>query len=88
MKYENKILTDDFFFELEALIESNYTLDKFDNIVLKIPKKDLIKLCNDMISEYAAQIEESNEEVKRHILAIIDKLLDDEIVEKDTFAKD
>ena len=39
MEYKNKILTDEFFFRLEALIESNYTLDKFDNIVLKIPKK-------------------------------------------------
>ena len=41
MKFENKILTENFFKKLEALIESNYFLDRFDNIMLKIPKKDL-----------------------------------------------
>ena len=85
MEYKNKILTDEFFFRLEALIESNYTLDIFDNIVLKIPKNDLRKLCNDMISEYASEIEESEEDIKKHILAIIDRLSDDETIKNDTF---
>ena len=77
MKFENKVLTENFFKKLEALIESNYVLDKFDNIVLKIPKKDLRVQCNDLINEFADEIGESEEEIKEFLLNMVNNLIND-----------
>lgn len=85
MKFENKILTENFFKKLEVLIESNYVLDRFDNIVLKIPKKDLRDQCNNLINEFADEIEESEEEIKEFILNMINNFLNNEKGTQDIF---
>ena len=85
MKFENKVLTENFFKKLEALIESNYVLDKFDNIVLKIPKKDLRVQCNDLINEFADEIGESEEEIKEFLLKMVSNFLNNDIENKSVF---
>ena len=88
MKFENKVLTGNFFKKLEALIESNYVLDKFDNIVLKIPKKDLRVQCNDLINEFADEIGESEEEIKELILNMINNFLNHDKGRKNVFREE
>ena len=88
MKIENKILTENFFKKLEALIESNYGLDRFDNIVLKIPKKDLVQKCNELINEFSNEIEENEEEIKEFILNMVNNFLNDDREKQNVFREE
>lgn len=75
MNENNKVLTEKFFSSLEILIESNYNMDRFENIVLKVSKKELVEACNNMIKDFANKIEEDKEEVKEYLLKMLDESL-------------
>ena len=58
---------------LKLVIEQNYSLDKFGNIVLNTRKSEIIEKCNSIIEEYAKQEKENTGYLRKELLELTKK---------------
>lgn len=78
MNNENRILVENFLSEIKIIVESNYMLDNDGKILLKVSKKQLKEQCKEMIKEYAKEIKEEDDDLRKHLLSVIDNQLKEE----------
>ena len=60
---------------LKLVIEQNYSLDKFGNIVLNTRKSEIIEKCNSIIEEYAKEEKEDTGYLRNELLELTKKYI-------------
>lgn len=85
MKRESEIIIEnDLFYRVSFFIENRYKRDKFNNIVFE-DTSDLIEKYNEFIEIYADNLGESQEEVRKYLIKLVECKCNDKSKEGSMF---